>query len=221
MKKKQLTAEQIAILFNLTERNGVTYYDVQIEIVDHYASAIEKMWEVEPELNFYRAQERVYKEFWNLKGLERTKSQLLLKQANKASWQQIRNIFLWPNSLSFVLFFAFFATLLPLIENYAHHILTVIILVWGLLYQYYSAIVKRFEKTLNKSFLALETTIQSYAIIFPFLLVFGGYILADAYGYATWARFPLSLSLALFVGAQIQMNRALWVEINKLKRQFI
>jgi len=192
MKKKQLTAEQIAILFNLTERNGVTYYDVQIEIVDHYASAIEKMWEVEPELNFYRAQERVYKEFWNLKGLERTKSQLLLKQAN-----------------------------IPLIENYAHHILTVIILVWGLLYQYYSAIVKRFEKTLNKSFLALETTIQSYAIILPFVLVLGSYILADVYGYATWARFPLSLSLALFVGTQIQINRSLSMEINKLKRQFI
>lgn len=39
---KQLTEEQIADLFLFCEENGVRYYEVQIELVDHLASAIEQ-----------------------------------------------------------------------------------------------------------------------------------------------------------------------------------
>ncbi len=66
---KQVTQEETQELFNLVERHAIKYYDVQIEIVDHYASAIEEIWENEPDLSFLEAQKRIYREFWDFKTL--------------------------------------------------------------------------------------------------------------------------------------------------------
>ena len=79
MPNKQLTNEQIQVLHDLVQRNAITYYDVEVEIVDHYASAIEAIWEKEPDLSFYQAQKRVYEEFWDFRGLEQEK----MKQRRK------------------------------------------------------------------------------------------------------------------------------------------
>ena len=52
MTERKLTPEQIDNLFELCEIHNVHYYDVQIELVDHIASAIEALWETNPELSF-------------------------------------------------------------------------------------------------------------------------------------------------------------------------
>ena len=41
MEKKQVSPTQIEALFKFMRRKYVRYYDVQIELVDHFASAIE------------------------------------------------------------------------------------------------------------------------------------------------------------------------------------
>lgn len=60
---KQLTDEQIARLFLFCKLHDVKYYDVQIELVDHLASAIEKRWENDPDINFEQALDNVYRKF--------------------------------------------------------------------------------------------------------------------------------------------------------------
>jgi len=55
MNTRTLTTEQIDNLFELCEFHNVRYYDVQIELVDHLASAIEALWETNPELPFDEA----------------------------------------------------------------------------------------------------------------------------------------------------------------------
>lgn len=61
--KKQLTADQISYLFSFAESKHVKYKDIQYEIVDHLASAIEAELDAYPFLTFERATERVYGRF--------------------------------------------------------------------------------------------------------------------------------------------------------------
>lgn len=63
MEPRKLTPEQIDNLFELCEFHNVHYYDVQIELVDHIASAIEALWETNPELSFEEAVFQVGEQF--------------------------------------------------------------------------------------------------------------------------------------------------------------
>jgi len=63
MTDRKLTPEQIENLFELCEFHNVRYYDVQIELVDHLASAIEALWETNPELPFEEAAFMVGEQF--------------------------------------------------------------------------------------------------------------------------------------------------------------
>ena len=49
MSEKQLNKDEIQQIFQFLEKNGVKYYDVQLEMVDHFASEIEQNWEHYPE----------------------------------------------------------------------------------------------------------------------------------------------------------------------------
>ncbi|MFA9390600.1 MAG: hypothetical protein ACERKD_12380 [Prolixibacteraceae bacterium] len=42
MKRKKITELQIQDLFTFCEENGVSHYELQIELVDHLANAIEQ-----------------------------------------------------------------------------------------------------------------------------------------------------------------------------------
>lgn len=63
MTERKLKPEQIDNLFELCEFHNVYYYDVQIELVDHLASAIEALWETNPELSFEEAAFQVGESF--------------------------------------------------------------------------------------------------------------------------------------------------------------
>ncbi len=63
MESKTLTSEQIEQLHKFCAFHDVKYYDVQIELVDHLATAIEKLWETEHELSFDEALFRVAEKF--------------------------------------------------------------------------------------------------------------------------------------------------------------
>lgn len=63
MENKTLTPQQIEHLHEFCEFHNVKYYDVQIELVDHLASAIEKRWETNPEMPFEEALVEVSEQF--------------------------------------------------------------------------------------------------------------------------------------------------------------
>ena len=57
---KQLTEAQMESLHMFCAKHYVPYYDVQIELVDHMASAIENRWITEPNVSFEQALDDVY-----------------------------------------------------------------------------------------------------------------------------------------------------------------
>lgn len=60
---KNLSAEQIERLYEFTRQHYVEYYDVQTELVDHLATAIEKHWQEDPHQDFETLLQREFKKF--------------------------------------------------------------------------------------------------------------------------------------------------------------
>jgi len=59
----KLSAEQIEQLFDFTRQHFVEHYDVQVELVDHLANAIEAQWTENPEISFEEALDKEYNNF--------------------------------------------------------------------------------------------------------------------------------------------------------------
>src|SRR5690606_27850531 len=60
---KKISKEQIAVLFIFTKKHLVEHYDVQVELVDHLANAIEQQWIENPTISFEDALEKEFKKF--------------------------------------------------------------------------------------------------------------------------------------------------------------
>ncbi|WP_334056303.1 hypothetical protein [Polaribacter sp. P097] len=59
----KLTEIQIESLYQFTRQHYVEYYDVQVELVDHLANDIEKIWEENPKISFEEARDKSFKKF--------------------------------------------------------------------------------------------------------------------------------------------------------------
>ena len=66
-----LTEIEIEKLFAFCRRHYIQYYDVQAEIVDHFADAIEKAMEKDPQVSFEQALAAVYVSFGGYKGMQK------------------------------------------------------------------------------------------------------------------------------------------------------
>lgn len=59
----KLTQEQIERLYQFTRQHYVEYYDLQTELVDHLAYAIEAEWQENPKLTFEEILQKEFKKF--------------------------------------------------------------------------------------------------------------------------------------------------------------
>lgn len=107
---KTLSSEQIQQLFQFCEQQGVKYYDVQVELVDHLAENIEgkinsNSSKFEDELDNAVAEFGGSNEF---KKIEKAKEKLLRRQSSKLQWLYILQYFRWPTILATTLVIFFF-----------------------------------------------------------------------------------------------------------------
>lgn len=123
---KQLTKAEIQELFDLFKSHAIEYYDVQLEILDHYATSIEEIWETEPTLSFNDAKNRVYKEFWDFKDLEKTKRKILEKKYEKEFLTEIKSWFTLPKILLYILFGIVIFELLKQVDSAAYYLVNFI-----------------------------------------------------------------------------------------------
>jgi len=81
----KLSAEQIEQLFDFTKKHYVEHYDVQVELVDHLANAIEDQWKENPNILFEDALQTEFKKFgiFGFTGLVEQKQAALHKYYNK------------------------------------------------------------------------------------------------------------------------------------------
>ncbi len=88
---KQLTTEQIDALFTFTKKHYVEFYDVQVELVDHLANAIEEQWKENPNILYEDALQIEFKKFgvFGFTGLVEQKQAELHSYYTKMLWSEL------------------------------------------------------------------------------------------------------------------------------------
>ncbi len=112
--KRELTKEEVDDLFNFCYFNEVPYYDVQIEVVDHLASAIEELWETNPDLDFDNAVYLASQQLGGQAGLviiKQEKEKALRKEYRLMVWRIVVEFYRFPKiiltaAVSLIIFFS-------------------------------------------------------------------------------------------------------------------
>lgn len=130
MEPRKMTQENIDYLFRIVEQNGVEYYDVQVEMVDHFASAVERNWERNPKATFADSFIEEYKKLKDIdfELIQSEKEAALQKKYKKIQWRYIQDFFNWPKIaltafLSYIIYQSFF-----LLTNYLNFVVLIVLL---------------------------------------------------------------------------------------------
>ena len=94
----KLTAEQIERLYQFTRQHYVEYYDLQTELVDHLANAIEEQWQQNPKLSFEDALQIEFKKFgvFGFMDVVEQRQSALNKKYNKLVLTELKTFFSVP-----------------------------------------------------------------------------------------------------------------------------
>lgn len=219
---KELTSDQIQELHRLVERNAIGHYDVKLEIVDHYASAIETIWAKDPNVSFYQAQLSVYKDFWDFKGLVEDKRMTLYKQAKKETWIQIKAMSGWYDVLELIALFPLVYSACSYLFEWIEPIyfFPIIMLLPLILKSYFGFNHLKAQKELGHPFLKIEAILTTnfflpsvlYGILLP--SPFTGLL------ESRWGLVLFTICLVLYILIEKVMGKILDKEIQLLKKQF-
>jgi hypothetical protein len=163
-----LTNGQIQYLFTFCEKHFVKYYDVQVELVDHLANAVETEMQRDPKISFERALEKVHGSFgvMGFAPLVAEKQAAAEKQSRKLFWKLFKHQLGWPKILLFFLLTDFMVTL-SLVDSKSLRWFFIFILNVGLISELYGIIqIKRLVAPTKKKFLLGEKSNIVFTIWF-------------------------------------------------------
>jgi len=94
----KLSPTQIDRLYEFTRQHYVEYYDLQTELVDHLANAIEAQWQENPTLDFEEALQIEFKKFgvFGFMNVVEQRQAAMSKKYNKLVWQHFKAFFTIP-----------------------------------------------------------------------------------------------------------------------------
>ena len=94
----KLTTAQIEQLYTFTRQHYVEWYDLQTELVDHLAHAIEERWQENPSLSFTDALKSEFKKFgvFGFMDVVEAKQKFLQKKYNQIVLSHIKTFFTLP-----------------------------------------------------------------------------------------------------------------------------
>lgn len=129
--KRTVTEKETEELFNFCEKNGVVFYDVQIEVVDHLASLIEKEWEETPEIDFQQGLKKAISSFGitNFTKITREKEKEVNRKYNLLLWKYFIEFYKWPKLLITIVFTLGFLLLFQI----TNHTKTILLIYSGLI----------------------------------------------------------------------------------------
>ncbi|NRB49590.1 MAG: hypothetical protein HRU41_18060 [Saprospiraceae bacterium] len=96
--EKQVSKLQLDTLVQFIKAKGVKHYDIQLEIADHFASAIEDEWQNNPDLVLEEEMVNLYQEFKDpkFKKLIATKGRALQRKWLGRCWKHFKGFFTLP-----------------------------------------------------------------------------------------------------------------------------
>lgn len=209
----KLTTSQIDQLFTFTRQHYVEWYDLQSELVDHLANAIEAQIQENPNLTFDQALNIEFKKFgvFGFMDVVESRQAALGKKYNAIVWLHFKTFFAVPKIVLTVAMIAVFYTVLKVITIKEYVFMGFyILLIAAMFYEIYKSHKTRNNKkrTGEKRWL-FEEIISQYGnfagiIIFPFNMMTQTFnhsnsLLSNDFGIMAVSFFLVSLSLFLFI----------------------
>jgi len=113
---RKITEKEIEQLFDFTKKHYVEHYDVQVELVDHLANAIEDQWKENSNISFEDALEKEFKKFgvFGFTGLVEQKQTELHKHYNKMLRNEVLKFLSIPKAIITVILYV---TLFFILKN--------------------------------------------------------------------------------------------------------
>lgn len=114
MTERKLTPKEIELIYDFCCDRGISEYEIQSELVDHLASAIEETWKEKPDSSFHDALFEAYHQFGpdGFKKLAKSKKRAFQRQYNLVFLKFLGSFFQLPRIiLTFALCFSLFAIL--------------------------------------------------------------------------------------------------------------
>ncbi len=98
----KLKPEQIDRLYQFTRQHYVEWYDLQTELVDHLANAIEQQWQENPKISFEDALQIEFKKFgiFGFMDVVEQRQLALNKRYNKIVWKHFKAFFSIPKIIA-------------------------------------------------------------------------------------------------------------------------
>lgn len=213
-----LTTEQIQSLFTFCRKHFVYYYDVQVELVDHLANAVELEMQKDSKISFERALEKVHESF-GLMGfapLVAEKEKMALRNGRKLFWDFFKEQFNWPKVTLFfllsILFFSIFSSdLIPM-----QYCFIAIIIIGCFSHLYQTLMISRVILKSGKKFL-LGGISQFVGIMWIPLNIFSYSRVLDKYFFSNTHSAFSTLLLSLFLSLFIIITMALWQTVSSAK----
>lgn len=157
----KLTAEQIADVNSYMQSFDIKWYELEVEMTDHFMSIIEEVWVKNPQLTFYQtkqyAQNRFGRNEFNEIVKERTK--ILIKEYNRNQRKAVIDYLKFPKIIMIFLGLIVVHKFSFYFQNTVEYInyLSIIFLILGIIHM---VVWLYFRKIRDERFLALEMTFR-------------------------------------------------------------
>ncbi|UQD55550.1 hypothetical protein [Flavobacterium sp. K5-23] len=216
----KLTVEQIDRLYLFTRQHYVEWYDLQTELVDHLANAIETQWQENPKLSFDEALSREFKKFgvFGFMDVVESRQRVLGKKYNRIILKHFKTFFGVPK---IVLTIVMTLSLYFILKASQYNAYILISLYFSIIvYSFYEMIKNRRarKKKVNQKIWLLEDIINQYgslsgAIILPlhiFLRLFNQseYFLTNEYWLFVMCFFLVIISIINYIIFRVIPSKA-------------
>jgi len=225
--ERKITAEQTEELFHFCRQHYVYHYDLQIELVDHLASAIEEQWENYPDSDYNSALRKSFGKF-GITGFSKIKEQKrkeLNRKYNRLLWKYFLEFYRWPKMLMTLAFTMILFTLLKAVNSIVWILVPyfAFLVIGGFIYFYFISPKKlKIETTGKKKFMIIEymNSVQMGAILLSQLPI-NLFHISRFFDLHTVHQSWALLLISFFV---VSLNIALWGNFfyipNKVKQHF-
>jgi hypothetical protein len=169
-----LTKEQIDYLFEFCRMKGVACYDVQVELVDHLANAIEKEVAEHPDWSFQKALDVVFLSFGyrNFAPLVAEKRKAAKMFSRRLWWSIVRKQLTWPGTwVGLGVFLLFYRRLVIHDKEIAFYVSPVVGLIALFVLVTGSRRLKGLKKRTGKLFLLTNITELSPMLNYTFMSI--------------------------------------------------
>ena len=203
----KLTHQQIDQLYLFTRQHYVEYYDLQTELVDHLANAIESEWQQNPKLTFDEVLNKEFRKFgvFGFMDVIESRQAVLRKKYNRLVFQHFKSFFKLPKILLTIgmTFLLFYILKTSMYNDYIFIVICMSYFVFIFQEFYKNKKIKKTQKEVNKKKWLLEEIINQYgvssgAFSVPFYFFIQISSRAERYLVNEYWLFSISLMVVLF-----------------------